>query len=181
MATTVSVGDNDYSAFADIDFADEYLFADVQRAAPWSLKNDDAKGRGLVSATRVLQRWLLPEYATDFTTTLEVIKEACSLFAADLLASPGKVNDASAQSNVKTARAGSAQVEFFSPVLVATPLPTAIWNMLAAAGVLSAGASADSDEGPLVSGSDYGCCHAPGVGCCSCCDPSISCYRDCCG
>jgi hypothetical protein len=159
----VSIGDNDFQVFADLDFADEYLSGDVQRAAPWSLKNEDAKGRGLVSSTRVLQRWLLPDVAANTETPPDVLKQAASLYAADLLARPTSVNDSSPNTNVKTARAGSASVEFFRPVTGAPPLPTYLWDMLNAAGLLSASVAEDGDEGPTVSGSDYGCLPAPGA------------------
>ena len=51
---TVDIGSNSYEAFADADFADEYLAADILRADSWAILSDDNKGRALVSATRFL-------------------------------------------------------------------------------------------------------------------------------
>ena len=50
----VTIGTDDYDAFADLEFANAWLAGDILRATVWATKNDDAKGRGLVSATRMM-------------------------------------------------------------------------------------------------------------------------------
>lgn len=136
----ISIGANDYPAFADQDFADEFLAADVQRAAPWSLYQDETKVRGLVSASRMIAGFLvadpLPDPTADVAALPEALKEVTSMLAADLLAKPKLQANGSANSNVKTAKGGSASVEFFRPVDASAPLPDALWRMLLLAGLV---------------------------------------------
>lgn len=157
---SVDIGSSSYDTFADVDFADEYLAADVARATSWALANDDAKGRGLVSATRMLLA--LPWCDTAPVPTEDQaspVPEVTAMLAADLLAKPRLFADASGNSNVKSAKAGSAQVEFFRPIDGGPPLPLALWNMLLAADLVCLGSSTDSSitDGPYVSGISDGC------------------------
>jgi hypothetical protein len=156
----VDIGSDTYQAFADLEFADLYLAADVARSAAWALKNDDAKGRGLVSATRTMLSlpWCaaVPDPAD---VQVSPIPEVTAMLAADLLAKPRLFADASGNSNVKSAKAGSAQVEFFSPVDGGPPIPTALWTMLLNAGLVCLGSVTDSsvNDGPIITGISDGC------------------------
>ena len=138
---TISIGANQYPAFQSVAGADAYLAADVARAASWALRNADAKARGLISATRVLLAlpWCDEAPDPEAGDTPDLIAELTAELAADLLARPALLADASTNGNIKVAKAGSAQVEFFSPVEGAPPLPRAMWARLAAAGLVCTG------------------------------------------
>lgn len=127
---TITIGTNTYPSFVTVAEADDYLAADVERAATWEAREDDEKGRGLVSATRFLLRLEWADTPPDPDgTPPQVVKDACCLLAADMLTNPTLYSNPSTASNVKSAGAGSAKVEFFRPQS-GTPLPTLIWSML---------------------------------------------------
>lgn len=121
---------NQQPSYADVAFANAYLAGDVMRAAPWALKNAEAKARGLVSATRMLVALPWCDAAPAHDVAPVVVKEVTAMLASDLLEKPRLFADASGSSNVKTAKAGSAQVEFFHPVEGGPPIPAALWNLL---------------------------------------------------
>lgn len=156
---TLTLGANDYEAFSSVEDADQYLAGDVQRAAGWALRDDAAKKRGLISATRMLLTlpWVLavPDPAVVQDAPLP---EITAQLAADLLTSPKLFSDASGQSNIKSVKAGSAQVDFFSPVRGGPPIPLALWRRLLAAGLVTTGLDGVMlNEGPFVSGISDGC------------------------
>lgn len=149
----VLIGAVEYDAFASVAFADEFLGGDVMRATAWALRNEAAKGRGLVSATRAMLQLPWVAGPPPFEDPPAVAAEVNAMLAADMLAKPKLFADASGNSNVKSAKAGSASVEFFNPVGDAPPLPLALWTMLLNAGLVRGAPSAESDNaGPEVSG-----------------------------
>lgn len=155
---TVDVGANSYPSFADLDYADEYLGGDVMRATAWALKGPDARGRGLVSATRMLQglRWVGTLPTTDEPPA--IVRDVTVMLAADLLAKPKLFADASGNSNVKSAKAGSASVEFFAQTKDGPPLPMALWGLLLGFGLVRPiAAVCDLGAGAEVSGISGGC------------------------
>lgn len=157
---TVTIGATDYDSFATVAVADAYLAADIIRAVPWALLNADAKGRALVSATRMMLA--LPWCATTPDPTVDQaspIPEVASMLAADLAAKPKLFADASGNSNIKSAKAGSASIEFFSPVDGGPPLPKALWDLLLNAGLVCLGLG-DTDvtlDGAVPHGTSDGC------------------------
>ncbi|MEJ7831332.1 MAG: hypothetical protein WKF79_00320 [Nocardioides sp.] len=152
----VDAGGNTYQSFADLDFASEYLGGDVLRAVPWALLNDEAKARALISATRMLLTLPWCETPPDPAEAVlpAVIREVTAMLAADLGSKPKLFADASGSSNVKSVKAGSAQVEFFAPVDGGAPIPFSLWNRLLLAGLVCLKSSVDSSvlDGPFVSG-----------------------------
>ncbi len=138
---TITIGTVDYDSFISVADADAYLGGDISRATAWALLNDDGKGRALVSATRMLLAlpWCAtpPDPAVD--PAPDVVQHVTAMLAADLAAKPKLFAEASANSNIKRAKAGSAEIEFFSPVDNAPPLPLALWNRLLAAGLVCLG------------------------------------------
>lgn len=113
---TVEIAGEDYPSYIELDDADLYLAADALRADAWALLDDERKGQGLVSATRLLQRqsWVAGEPpATD--DALPAVQAATALLAADITAKPALGDSAATASNVKAVGAGSARVEFFRP------------------------------------------------------------------
>lgn len=171
---TITIGSNTYDAFADVAFADEYLAADPLRAAPWATRLTEAKSRGLIGATRMLLRLVWcdtpPDPAVDPAPV--TVQEVTAMLASDLLANPKLFSGASTNSNVKVARAGSASVEFFSPVSGAPTIPDELWQMLVSAGLVGCVGTLDSGlEGAYVSGAWDGCGCAPGSCRCGWCTP----------
>lgn len=153
---TVDIGASTYSTFADVDFADDYLAADVARSATWATRNADAKGRGMVSAARMLAALPWCDGVPDYDAAPAVVQEVNAMLASDLLTKPKLFADASGNTNVKAVKAGSAGVEFFSPVSGGTPIPKALWDMLNAAGLVCLGSSGTND-GAIVTGISDGC------------------------
>lgn len=155
----VLIGAAEYDSLATLAFADVYLGGDVMRATTWALRNDDAKGRGLVSATRAMLQLPWVGGPPPFEDPPEVVSQVTAMLAADMLAKPRLFADASGSSNVKTAKAGSAQVEFFQPVSGGAPIPMALWTMLLNAGLVvsAAGGREGENEGAEVAGISGGC------------------------
>lgn len=149
---SVDIGGTSYDTFADLDFADPYLAGDVMRAEGWAARDDTTKSRGLVSASRMLVALPWCDVAPDFSAASELVQQINSELAADLLTKPALFADASGSSNVKSAAAGSAKVEFFSPVDGGPPLPRSMWDRLAAAGLVCLPSDLDAMDGGYVSG-----------------------------
>lgn len=154
----IVLGGNEYDSFETVDEADAYLAGDVQRAAVWALRDADAKARGLISATRMMVALPWCDAVPDLDAAPEVVKEVESMLAADLLAKPKLFADATGNTNVKSVKAGSASVEFFSPVAGGPPLPTALWKALLNAGLVCLETTGSIvNDGALVSGISDGC------------------------
>lgn len=157
----VMIGQLEFDALTTIENATRYLAGDVSRATLWALKQADAHGRGIVSATRMMMTLPWCGTAPD-PAALEqpaVVQEVTAMLACDLLTKPKLFADASGNSNVKIAKAGSAQVEFFAAVEGGPPIPSALWKMLLGAGLLCPpGADDDgTNSGAYVSGASDGC------------------------
>ena len=156
----VTIGATEYQSYATVAVADEYLAADIVRAVPWEALTEDSKGRALVSATRMMLAlpWCgtVPDPAEDQASP---IPDVAAMLAADLAANPALFADASGNSNIKRAKAGSAEVEFFSPVDGGPPLPKALWDRLQAADLMCLGIG-DTDvtlDGAQPFGTSDGC------------------------
>jgi hypothetical protein len=157
----VTIGDPEveYDSFISVEDATTFLVGDVARAAGWALRNADAKARGLVSATRMLIGLPWCDGVPDLDAAPAVVQEVTAMLAADLLAKPRLFADATGNSNVKSVKAGSASVEFFSPVAGGAPIPRALWDMLLAADLVCLTDDLDEalTDGPFVSGISDGC------------------------
>ena len=157
----VTIGEHEFDALTTVEKASAYLAGDVARATAWALRNEPAQARGIVSATRLMLGlpWCegkAPDPEAD--TQPAAIEEVAAMLAADLLAKPRLFADASGSSNVKSAKAGSAQVEFFAPVEGGPMIPMALWRQLLNAGLVCTGASDDGAlAGAYVSGASDGC------------------------
>lgn len=153
----VTIGATNYDAFTTVAFADSWLGADILRASSWALRNNDTKGRGLVSATRYLLSnvpWCDTPPDPTGDTVPDVVQQVTAMLASDLAAKPKLQGGAGGGSNIKIAKAGSAMVEFFSPVDGGPPLPPELWGLLDAAGLVCGYGNAGdgSMEGAYVSG-----------------------------
>lgn len=148
---TVDVGDEVFESFGDMFEADTYLTGDVLRAAGWLARTEDEKGRGLASATRMMLSLPWCDEPPTIEAAPDLVKEISFMLAADLLAKPQLFRDASGDSNVKSAGAGSARVEFFRPVEGGPPIPVDLWNRLVRAGLVGC-VDSDASDGAFVSG-----------------------------
>lgn len=157
----IDLGGNNYDSFITVEDATIYLAGDVSRAAAWALLAEEAQKRALISATRMLLTlpWCdaAPDPAVDPADP--IIQEVTAMLAADLAAKPKLFADASGSSNIKSVKAGSAQVEFFSPVAGGAPIPMALWNRLLNAGLVCLGTADGTgvNDGAIVTGISEGC------------------------
>lgn len=156
----ITLGPNTYDSFASVEFATEWLAADMVRGPIWEALTDDNQKRALITATRKMLSlpWCgtAPDPAVDQD---EPIPSVTAELAADLTANTDLAADASGNSNIKRAKAGSAEVEFFSPVDNLPPLPSALWDRLMAANLMCPNGSGDDDttlDGAIPSGTS-GC------------------------
>lgn len=157
----ITLAGHDYPSLASVADADKALAGDVLRAVSWAARGDDDKKRGLVSATRMLAGlpWAAPVPDPTADPALADVAKAAALaevvaaLAEDLLAKPKLNGDASATSNIKSVKAGSAGVEFFSPQEGAPLIGSQRWDRLASAGLLAIGSDdLDALEGPFIGG-----------------------------
>jgi hypothetical protein len=126
----VAIANVDYEAFAAIDFADEYLGADVNAAA-WRAATADAKGRDLVTATRILKAQDWRAGVDQDPVFLIAIQEATAELAAQIEGGLDASNSNGTPSNVKRIKAGSVEQEFFQTDPSDTPpLPVPVWRIV---------------------------------------------------
>ena len=111
----IDLGGHQYPSYIDVDYADQYLAADLSRASAWDAVSADDKKRAVITSTRLLQRlqWKAGPPAVD--TATDPVKEATALLAVDIIRKPATGDSAATGSNVKAVGAGSARVEFFQP------------------------------------------------------------------
>ena len=150
----VTIGTYEFDAYVDVAFADQFLAGDAMRGPRWAPLNADAKGRGIVSATRavVALDWCAG-VAPDLAAPPVVVQHVTALLAADIAAKPSLIADATGNSNIKRAKAGSAEVEFFNSVKGGPPLPLPLWNMLIADGLIGCGlADIEAAAGAITTG-----------------------------
>lgn len=153
---TIDVGDGKFNVWADQDFADIYLGADIARATPWALLNDDAKGRALVSAARLIARldWAAGS-PPDYATAPAAIAEANAILAADMAADPTLAATQGRESDIARVKAGSAEVEFrrVDAAQTSAPLPSEAWALIMGTGLL--GATMAGTDAPFYSGGQF--------------------------
>lgn len=146
----VTVGSQTYPSFISLADADLYLGGDILRAVPWLAASPTDRSRALASATRLLSALLIDPEAAAAAPPI-VLVEVTAMLAADLLAKPKLFADASGDSNIKSVKAGSAQVEFFAPVEGGPAIPLNYWRLLSRAGLV-AGDADISNAGAYVTG-----------------------------
>lgn len=158
---TVTINTVEYEGFSTVAAADTFLAADVVRALPWAALSADQKGRALISATRLMLQLPWCVTAPDpLVVQSEPVPSVNAMLAADIAAKPKLFADASGDSNVKSVKAGSAEVEFFSPVDGGPPLPRALWNRLLAADLVCLNGVSDIDV-TLDGAQPFGTCGGP--------------------
>lgn len=136
--STITIGANDYTAYASVAEADIYLAVDPVRSATWAALTTDQKGQYLVAATRRLDllTWSGTKTGDEGTqinawprtgvtyadgtavSTSEVpqeVEDATILLAGTIASTPTASGAGDSSSNNKRVKAGSAEVEFFAP------------------------------------------------------------------
>lgn len=156
----ITIGGNDYASFQSVAGATQFLAADFVRSPIWVGMTGDLQKQTLVTATRMLltMPWCAgpPDPTVDQD---EPIPSVTAMLAVDIYQNPDLLSDASGSSNIKSAGAGSAKVEFFSPVESSAKLPLPLWNILLAANLMCPNGSGDDGlvlDGALPSGTS-GC------------------------
>lgn len=129
----VDIGVDTYSAFADLDTADLYIAADATLAEPWSVLDDDGKGRNIVTATRILIRQPWKE-APSIDDPPAAVRDATCEFAGAIAAGYDLSTSPAASLQVRRQKAGSVEVEYFrnidGPGYRPPPLPLAVWELI---------------------------------------------------
>ena len=135
--TTITIGANDYIAYASVAEADIYLAVDPVRSAAWTALTPDQKGINLIAATRRLDQlpWVgektggaaqvnawprtgvsYPDGTAVSTTDVPTeVEQATIIIAGDITLSSTAAETSTPGSNIKRTKAGSAEVEFFRP------------------------------------------------------------------
>lgn len=129
----VDIGAESYASFGDMEGADVYLDADSTLAAPWAELDKNAKGRNLVTATRILLRqpWREPP---SIDAPPAAVVSATYEFAGAIAAGYDLSADPAASQTVRRQKAGSVEVEFFrdidAPAYRPPPLPLPVWALI---------------------------------------------------
>lgn len=122
----ITLGDATYKSYASVAEADEYLAADAYLYASWdALGENGPKERPLISATRYLEGLRWTDGVPDVDNPAEVVRDSCSILAANIALKPKLLETLGSGENIKSVKAGSAEVEFFNAT-VAKLLPSRI-------------------------------------------------------
>jgi hypothetical protein len=151
----VSIGSDDYLSYADLDTADTYLAASVT-VAGWADATDDAKGRALVSATRLLDRqtWIEGYTTFDARAAVQAIVDACCELAGLFIDGTTDVlTSSTTEQSTKSLKAGSVAIEYFrqNPALAAR-FPTNVQELIGP--YLAGSSAAASIAAPYAGGTD---------------------------
>ena len=154
---SVTIGETEYPVYESVADADAYLTADPYRSLAWSTRTETGKAQGLGAATRLIASqpdWCSTPVDPASGTIPQALADATAALAADILSKPAIISNPSGASNIKRAKAGSAEVEYFNPTLAAAtpPLPSAVWQMLVNGGILGCAAAGDATADPYFGG-----------------------------
>lgn len=136
--STITIGAVNYTAYASVSEADEYLAVDPVRGATWTALTADEKGARLVAATRRLDlldwagsktgdegtqenAWprtglTYPDGTAVSTSEVPIEVENATILLAGTIAIDAKnANAGTSGTNTKRLKAGSAEIEYFRP------------------------------------------------------------------
>lgn len=140
----VSIGSGlDFTVYADVDTANDFLAGQFDATA-WRATDETSKARALVSATRYIdaQQWLgektdeaqeldFPRTGLTYRDGTEVpsdavpqeVTDSCCLLAASIVDGTAAGNAATVAAGTRRLKAGSAEIEYFRPIVGAgTPV-----------------------------------------------------------
>jgi len=151
---TVSINSNNFTIYGTSAAADIHWDGSIgDTATLWAASDDDTRAKGLVSATRLLDRQRYVDAAATFSLrdAITAFQTACYELAGMIIENPSLVTDATSGQNIKRVDAGGGVgVEFFSPTLGITGrFPTNIQELI---GEYLAGAEGGEISGSYVSG-----------------------------
>lgn len=149
--TDITIGATTYQSYASVAEADALLAIDPTRGTAWDALSNDAKGARLVAATRAidLRNWQgsrtgdpqatafprtgLPdcdgvEQPTD--TIPQRVEDATIYLAGTIELNNAAAGAGGSGSNIKRAKAGSAEVEFFRPTAGVPMIDEDAWALL---------------------------------------------------
>jgi len=149
------VGTNSYISLAD---ADAY-FVDSLRGAAWDMLTEDMRNKSLVTAARRIDPYVITDYKLPIVVADIPVNlgQANAELALDFAGKPSLITRSNNEFNIKKAKGGSAEVEFFRPVdgvifdqhvqdLLADCLASSAGNEgLVGAGGFVSGANGESD------------------------------------
>ena len=146
----VIIGSSAYSVYSDLDTTNDYLAGDFDATLWRAETNDDNKGRAIISAARALDAlsWLgtkadadqplawprtgvgLDDIADDEIP--QEITDANALLAKYIHNGTIKTSSSTTASNIRRQRAGSVEIEYFNPTLIADPslFPEDVMNLI---------------------------------------------------
>ena len=168
--TKITVGGVEYTAYASILEANQYLLVDPTRGTAWAALSDEQRGTNLVAATRRLDlldysgEKVSPTQETQWprnnatcdgnpVTNTDVpleLQNATILKAGSITLDSSQSNAGTSGSNISRVRAGSAQVEFFRPTAGAAVQDETVFQLVSC---LLAGAATGAGFG-CASGTD---------------------------
>lgn len=144
---TVKIGTITYETYQTVPEVDAFLQADAARAPKWAALTADGKARCVVTATRRFNRLEWVGQKTDPEDELawprtgtgvegvvdddipQAVLDAHATFAGDLAGDVTVADKPNTGSNVRSVKAGSAQVEFFTPT-TGSVLPPTILDLI---------------------------------------------------
>lgn len=145
--TTLTIGSNEYVAYASVAEADILLAVDPIRSAVWAALSTDAKSIKLVAATaridllRFRGKKTDPEQAREWPRTglgadvpdnqvPKAVENATIYLAGTIAINPAAAGQGGTGANQKRVKAGSAEVEFFSPTKGVPLQDETAWTLL---------------------------------------------------
>jgi hypothetical protein len=165
---TITILTNDYDSYASVSQADIHLTPSLDFET-WDANDDDAKGRYLISATRLLdaQTWL-PDYDTQTKREAVIGIINASILIANELSNGNTaiLGFGEAEAENKRLKAGSVEIENFRNFNSAsftgsktTQFPNGIFALLKpylSGASLAASAASFGVSGTGIAGADYG-------------------------
>lgn len=170
---TVQIDGTDHEVYIDEAAADAYLQADASRRTAWAALATDTKLIYIVSATRRLDRlkwkgtksvagqaleWPRDNVGVEWVddgVVPQAILDATAVLAGDLALDESVADQLDAGANIRSVKAGTAQVQFFRPTFgpkLAGPLIELVGDLLKGGvndGGLAVGTDGESSFGSL--------------------------------
>lgn len=146
------LGTNSYATLAEGNTYFDNRFA----ASVWFLMNDDQLTRALITASTQISQLVSTDNKLPITLPInQALKNATSELAFAMVVDAKVVSQSSTGKNIKRAKAGSAEVEFFRPTLgtgLSSRFPSLVMGILKEAGLIAT--SSDPIGGAFASGTD---------------------------
>lgn len=141
---SIVVGTNSYISLSDADSYLNQLLGQDQ----WLCRSDLDKTKALITSSEQISLFVKSSCALGQILIInESLQRATSKLAAEILTDPKIISQSNTSENIKRAKAGSAEVEFFRPTSGAR-FPSTVMTLLQASGCIDG----NSISAPFVSG-----------------------------